>query len=131
MYLDQSVRPATTYQYELVIRTQDGEDYRSQPATVTTAEVALSLGQNHPNPFNPSTTIPFTVASDDSRVRLFVLDAAGRVVRTLFNGAKPAGSHTVRWDGRDDRGGAASSGVYFCVLDVGGERRTRKMVLLK
>ena len=130
-YLDQSVRPSTSYRYELVVRTRDGEEYRSQPATITTAALSMALGQNHPNPFNPSTTIPFTVASDDSRVRLFILDAGGRIVRTLFNGAKPAGSHTVTWDGRDERGGATSSGVYFYVLDVNGERRTRKMVLLK
>jgi hypothetical protein len=130
-YLDPSVRPSTSYRYELVVRTRDGEEYRSQPVTITTAALAMALGQNHPNPFNPSTTIPFTVAEDDSRVRLFVLDAGGRIVRTLFNGAKPAGSHTVTWDGRDERGGATSSGVYFCVLDVNGERRTRKMVLLK
>ncbi len=130
-FVDRDVQPATQYRYELVVRTQDGEEYRSQPVTITTAALALALGQNHPNPFNPSTTIPFTVASDDSRVRLFVLDAGGRVVRTLFNGTKPAGSHTVAWDGRDERGTAASSGVYFYVLDVGGERRTRKMVLLK
>ncbi|HEU4928801.1 MAG TPA: FlgD immunoglobulin-like domain containing protein, partial [Candidatus Krumholzibacteria bacterium] len=130
-FVDRDVQPSTTYQYELVVRTDNGDEYRSQPATVTTAARMLALGQNHPNPFNPSTTIPFTVAADDSRVRLFVLDASGRLVRTLYNGTKPAGSHTVTWDGRDERGGAASSGVYFYVLDVGGERRTRKMVLLK
>ena len=130
-FVDRDVQPSTTYRYELVVRTQDGDEYRSQPATVTTAALTIALGQNHPNPFNPTTTIPFTIAVEDSKVRIFVLDASGRVVRTLFNGTKPAGSHTVTWDGRDDRGGAASSGVYFYVLDVGNERRTRKMVLLK
>jgi len=130
-FVDRDVQPSTTYRYELVVRTQDGEEYRSQPATVTTAALTIALGQNHPNPFNPTTTIPFTIAMEDSKVRIFVLDASGRVVRTLYNGTKPAGSHTVTWDGRDDRGGATSSGVYFYVLDVGNERRTRKMVLLK
>ena len=130
-FVDRDVQPSTRYQYELVVRTDSGDEYRSQPATVTTAALTIALGQNHPNPFNPSTTIPFTIAVEDSKVRLFVLDASGRIVRTLFSGTKPAGSHTVTWDGRDDRGGATSSGVYFYVLDVDGERRTRKMVLLK
>ena len=130
-FVDNDVQPSTTYRYELVVRTADGEEYRSQPATLTTKALTLALGQNHPNPFNPSTTIPFTIAADDSKVRLLILDASGRLVRTLFNGIKPAGTHTTTWDGRDDRGGATSSGVYFCVLDAGGERRTRKLVLLK
>ncbi|HEU4928802.1 MAG TPA: FlgD immunoglobulin-like domain containing protein [Candidatus Krumholzibacteria bacterium] len=132
-FLDSDVEPATTYQYELVIRTENGDEYRSQPATVTTAELTLALGQNHPNPFNPSTTIPFTIPSGDSdrHVKLIVFDTAGRAVRTLLNETKSSGTHSVTWDGRDDGGRMVSSGVYFYVLDVGGDRRTRKMVLLK
>jgi flagellar hook assembly protein FlgD len=64
-------------------------------------------------------------------VRLFIMDAAGRLIRTVVNEEMPGGSHAVEWNGRDERGSAVSSGVYFYVLDVGKERRTRKMVLLK
>ncbi len=130
-YVDRTVQASTTYRYELVVRTQTGGEYRSQTATVTTAAVTLSLGQNHPNPFNPQTTIPFDVPGNDTRVRLFVLDASGRVVRTLVDQNMSGGSHETVWNGRDARGNTVSSGVYFYVLDVGGERRTRKMVLLK
>jgi hypothetical protein len=129
-YTDRTVQAGTTYRYELVIRTQDGDEYRSQVATVTTLALRLSLGQNHPNPFNPVTTIPFEVPGTSS-VRLFVLDATGRVVRTLVDEKMPGGSHSVEWNGKDQRGEGVSSGVYFYVLDVAGERRTRKMVLLK
>ena len=130
-FVDRTVQASTTYRYELVVRTRAGGEYRSPTATVTTAAMNLSLGQNHPNPFNPQTTIPFDVPGNSTRVRLFVLDAGGRVVRTLVDENMPGGSHATIWDGRDTRGNAVSSGVYFYVLDVGGERRTRKMVLLK
>ncbi len=131
-YVDHDVQPGVTYHYELLVRTLDGEEYRSQPAKVTTAALSLSLGQNHPNPFNPQTTIPFVIpGSGASRVRVFVIDAGGRVVRTLVDEAMAGGSHTAVWDGKDAGGASVSSGVYFYVLDVGGQRLTRKMVLLK
>jgi len=131
-FVDRDVQPGATYQYELLVRTLDGDEFRSQRAKVTIAMLALSLGQNHPNPFNPQTTIPFEVpGSGASRVRVFVIDAAGRVVRTLVDEAMSGGSHTTVWDGKDASGAGVSSGVYFYVLDAGGERLTRKMVLLK
>ncbi len=129
-YVDRAVLPGTTYHYELVVRTQAGGEFRSQSVTVTTAQVALALGQNHPNPFNPQTTIPFDIPAP-ARVRLLVMDAAGRMVRKLVDENVPAGAHNAVWDGRDGGGRSVSSGVYFYVLDVGGERLTRKMVLLK
>jgi hypothetical protein len=88
------------------------------------------LFANHPNPFNPSTTIRYALG-EAGRVRLSVYDASGRHVRTLVDGAEAAGEHTVDFDGRDDRGAALASGVYFYRLDTGNLTRTRKMVLLK
>jgi flagellar hook assembly protein FlgD len=64
-------------------------------------------------------------------VRLWILDVAGRIVRTLVDETQGAGPHEAIWDGKDDRGGPVSSGVYFYVLDADGDRRTRKLVLLK
>jgi hypothetical protein len=132
-YLDASVEPGTTYLYELLVRTADGNEFRSPVVTVTTKTVALSLGQNHPNPFNPTTVIPYTLpgGSATSRVRLVILDVSGRMVRTLVDEPQAGGLHEAVWDGRDDRGGPVSSGIYFCVLDANGQRNTRKMVLLK
>jgi hypothetical protein len=94
----------------------------------------LALHQNHPNPFNPQTTISYDLpaSSKPERVRLWIIDISGRMVRTLVDEEQGGGSYRVEWQGRDDRGEAVSSGVYFYVLDVaGGERRTRKLVLLK
>ena len=102
---------------------------------VTTRPVAagLELHQNHPNPFNPQTTISYDLpdAWGGARVRLWILDISGRVVRSLVDEEQGSGTHDVRWDGTDDRGGRVASGVYFYVLDADGERRTRKLVLLK
>ncbi len=93
----------------------------------------LTLHQNHPNPFNPQTTISYHLpgSSELVRVRLTILDLAGRVVRRLIDEEQGSGPHEVRWEGTDDSGNAVASGVYFYVLDAAGERRTRKLVLLK
>jgi hypothetical protein len=132
-YRDEAVDAGKTYHYELVVQTLDEEVYRSPIATVTTLARALALLQNHPNPFNPQTTISYDLPLADASqpVRLSILDVGGRVVRTLVNEEQRGGSYRVVWEGRDDRGDAVSSGVYIALLDVSGERRTRKMVLLK
>ena len=93
----------------------------------------LVLHQNHPNPFNPQTSISYELpnASERVRVRMWILDISGRVVAKLVDEEQSGGSHEVRWQGKDDRGRAVSSGVYFYVLDVAGERRMKKLVLLK
>ena len=132
-YFDRSTADGTTYRYEMLVRTRDGGAFRSPVATVTTPTRLLVLGQNHPNPFNPQTTIPYELPNTAQAVhaRLVILDTAGRVVRTLIDEDQSGGLREAVWDGRNDVGSTVSSGVYFYVLDAGGERRTRKLVLLK
>jgi flagellar hook assembly protein FlgD len=60
-----------------------------------------------------------------------IYDAAGRLVRTLVDGARPAGRYSELWDGLDSRGGAVASGIYFYRLDAGAFTQTKKMVLLR
>ncbi len=89
------------------------------------------LDQNYPNPFNPQTTIAFSIEKR-GRVRLFVYDVAGRLVKTLLDETRAAGSHTdVRWDGTNDARQPVASGVYFCRLVTDGFHQTRKMVLVQ
>jgi len=88
------------------------------------------LHQNIPNPFNPRTTIAFELAAH-GHARLTVYDATGRRVTELVNGELDAGRRVVVWDGRDASGRAVGSGVYFYVLDADGNRRERKMVLMR
>ncbi|MEJ2721299.1 MAG: T9SS type A sorting domain-containing protein, partial [bacterium] len=84
----------------------------------------------YPNPFNPRTTITYSLR-EAGRVDLRVYDAAGRLVKILVGEQKPAGTYTEFWNGTDDRGGAVSSGVYFVRLVTDGAVYSRKAVLLK
>ena len=90
----------------------------------------FALGRNTPNPFNPVTTIHFEIA-ERGRAALRVYSASGHLVRTLVNQALPAGAYHVRWDGRDEQGSPAASGIYFYKLEEGQRSLTRKMSLLK
>lgn len=91
---------------------------------------AVVLDANWPNPFNPTTWIPFYLPAD-GRASLRIYDVRGRLVRTLRDRRYEAGAHSVIWDGRDAVGKDAASGIYFCVLRAAGETRTRKLVLLR
>jgi hypothetical protein len=133
-YRDAKVEPATVYHYDMIVRSTLGNEFVSPVASVTTpGDAGMTLGQNHPNPFNPQTSIPYTLpgGSQTSHVRLFILDVSGGIVRRLVNESQSGGSHTALWNGDDDRGTPVSSGVYFYVLDVDGRRLTKKLVLLK
>ena len=92
------------------------------------------LTHARPNPFNPVTTIDYSLATG-GRATIRVFDAAGRVVRTLVNSPVEAGPHTAVWDGTTDTGNRAASGVYFVKMETAGHagafRATRKLVLLK
>ena len=85
-----------------------------------------TLDQNHPNPFNPSTTISYTTGQAGD-VDLTVYDVRGRWVATLVHGPVGAGRHTVVWRG----GPAAPSGIYVYQLEFGGTVLRRKMFLSK
>ncbi len=95
-----------------------------------TPALALTLGQNVPNPFNPVTTIGFTVGQPDI-VTLIVYDVSGRKVRTLVDRIMAPGMYSESWNGRDTHGDAVASGVYFYRLHAGSETLTKKMVFLK
>lgn len=90
-----------------------------------------ALGQNHPNPFNPITTIPFALQKPGRPV-LRIFDVAGRQVKTLLHGEQyDAGPGKVTWNGRNDSGKVLPSGVYFYRLDVQDFNETRRLVLMK
>ncbi len=88
------------------------------------------LSQNYPNPFNPETRIEYSLEKPGNVV-LEVYNIKGQRVKTLANGLQSAGKHAVIWDGRNDDGEQAASGVYFYRLTVGDFVETRKMILAK
>jgi PKD repeat protein len=89
-----------------------------------------ALAQNYPNPFNPTTVIEYTLP-EESDVRLEIFDIRGRRVRTLEAGLQDAGRHIKIWDGRDDQGDEAASGVYLYRLRSPNYSFARKMILLR
>ena len=91
-----------------------------------------ALSRPWPNPFRPSSTIPYRLA-EDAEVRIDVWDLRGRRVRRLFSGRVSAGEHQAVWDGRDDAGQALPTGTYFYRMTIDGRpaERSEKAVLVR
>ena len=90
----------------------------------------MKLEQNFPNPFNPITTIEYSIPNSDF-VTLKVFDITGRIVRTILSENQSQGKHTSIWDGRNDAGELVSSGTYFYLVRTANSTLARKMIYLK
>jgi hypothetical protein len=117
------------------IRPGDIKSITLQPLEVRIVEgrpvpQEYELSQNYPNPFNPSTRIEFSVPKQ-SRVTLKIYDVIGREIAVLMNDVRSAGRYSAEWNGRDQFGHPAASGIYFYSLSSGQYVQTKKMVLLK
>ena len=88
------------------------------------------LHDNYPNPFNPSTHISYSIPIG-SPVSIYIFDVNGGEVIQLFNDYIHSGTHSIHWNGKNEKGIEVSAGVYFYSIDVGESRQTKKMVLLK
>ena len=112
--------------------TDESGRYEIIPSVVYVAEdkpIPFTLRQNFPNPFNPSTTIPFSL-DNSGHIRLTIYNVMGQEIKTLVDGYRSSGMHTVVWDGRDADGKAAASGLYLYRLTYGDKSESRKMLLL-
>ena len=96
-------------------------------ATVQPAQ--FHLGENYPNPFNPSTVIPYHLPQP-MPVRLEVFNILGQRIATLVDGEQSEGLHTARWDGTNAAGQAVAAGIYLYRLSGEGVQATRSMVLI-
>lgn len=128
-FVDQVSHPGT-YRYRLRQIDRDGQ-YRYSPEMVVTISgypEEYSLLQNFPNPFNPITTIQFTVpdGARNERVQVKLYDALGREVAVLADGIRSPGVYSVQFDGS-----SLASGVYFYTLRAGSFSATKKMQLMK
>jgi hypothetical protein len=126
---DRDVERGAQYLYRVAVL-EDGHVAASFATSVTTPALQFALDQNWPNPFNPVTRIGFSTAGDGP-VSLRIYDIAGRLVRTLVNDFRPAGTYREIWDGHDDSGARVASGIYFYRLDSGQRSITRKAMLLR
>ena len=89
----------------------------------------FELGANYPNPFNPSTMIPYQLPAP-MHVRLEVFNILGQRIATLVDGERSAGFHTTSWDATDAAGEAVGAGVYLYRLSADGVQATRSMLLI-
>ena len=139
-YLHANV-PAGTYTYNLAAVfngnwegawSTDIEVVHEDPNGVDPNLIPLvtSLDGNYPNPFNPTTTIKFGL-HEDQKVAISVYNVKGEKVRTLVNGELEAGYHSILWNGKDDSGKTAASGVYFYKMKAGKYIKTQKMLMMK
>ena len=90
----------------------------------------FKLYQNHPNPFNPITSLRYDLP-EDGLVNITIYDMMGRIVKTLVNSSQTAGYKSIQWNATNDRNEPVSAGLYLYTIQAGGFRQTKKMVLLK
>ncbi|MFA6108957.1 MAG: FlgD immunoglobulin-like domain containing protein, partial [Candidatus Latescibacterota bacterium] len=104
---------------------RNGTAVTDAPASIPSG---FHLGPNYPNPFNPKTWIPLEIPAATEPVHLQIYNLLGQPIRTLVSGRLTPGYHAVPWDGRDERGLPASSGVYLYRLEAGAWGATGRMV---
>lgn len=101
------------------------------PASAKQREDGFALSRRvHPNPFNPATQIHFNLPSAGT-VSLRIFDVNGRLVREWREEQRSAGEHVILWDGRDEAGQEAASGVYISQIIFGREQQMVKMTLVR
>jgi len=97
---------------------------------LTNIPQTYQLFQNYPNPFNPETQIKYDLPVSGN-VTLSIYNVLGQRVRVLVQGIQDAGHRSVTWDGKDNQGQEAASGIYFYRIEAENYQKTKKMVLLK
>ena len=126
---DYETRWNASYRYRIVIL-EDGIPVTSFETSVAIPAARFALDQNEPNPFNPSTSIRFSL-QEDAHVLLVVYDVKGRKVATLVDEWMAAGTHVAAWNGRGDNNRPVATGTYFYRLTAGGRSLARRAVFLK
>ncbi|MCK4539339.1 MAG: T9SS type A sorting domain-containing protein [Candidatus Krumholzibacteria bacterium] len=129
-FRDFDVQAGQVYRYQVSLVEQDGNTLLFESGTVRLPAAKVSLGQNCPNPFNPSTVIAYYLPVP-AKVTLDIYDAAGRHIDRVVDETQAAGPYQVVWNGMSSGGTRVSSGVYFYNLRAGKESLRKKMVLLK
>ena len=129
-YNDAMIDPGAAYLYRVDAVDSEGRRVLFETSRIVTPALPLSLSQNFPNPFNPSTTISYYLPKD-SPVTLSVYDVSGRRIADLVGRVEKKGRHSVMWNGKDGEGSSVASGIYFSRLTVGKETISKKMVMLR
>jgi hypothetical protein len=129
-FIDREVDPGASYRYRVAVIVGDERTTLFETGEIAVPSPRFALLGNHPNPFNPSTTIRYSISAE-CRVTLAVHNVSGKRIRSLFAGVRAPGTHLAEWDGADASGRPAASGVYYCVLAAGKFSRACVMILLR
>jgi hypothetical protein len=141
-YVDAEVEFNIEYHYWLQTNDLDGTTEMFGPVTVKISSqenndieemlLGTQMFANYPNPFNPSTTISFSVAESQD-VTIDVYNVKGQLVKRVFNSnvAEINVKHSVVWNGQDSDGQSVASGIYFTIMKAGNKKFTNKAILLK
>jgi len=139
-FTDTTVENEVTYYYR--IAAGDSSDNRSKKSEAVCAtptllkiknnivEKACCLSQNHPNPFNPTTIIDYSIPFG-SNVNITIYDLSGNIIQNLVSGYKSMGNYSIIWNGTDRKGNYVCNGTYIYQINAGAFTQTKKMVLLK
>lgn len=137
-FTDKSLEGVGTYYYWLQVSDLDGSEsfygpvnlVYEQGETNPNTPLLTELKGIYPNPFNPSTTIRYSLAKA-AEVKVNIYNRRGQLVRKFSEGQKHAGDYKLIWNGRDDKGNNQASGVYFFRVQIGEKTFSSKAVLLK
>ncbi|MBN1558870.1 T9SS type A sorting domain-containing protein [candidate division KSB1 bacterium] len=136
-FVDYRVQPDMIYYYKLEDVDMQGNKQKHGPIRIQTTSLSpkvliddYQLEQNFPNPFNPLTTIQFSLKQQEF-VNLSVYDLRGKLVNTLIAATLPAGHHSITWNGTDLNQQLTSSGTYFYQLAIPGLTFRKKMALVR
>ncbi len=113
----------------LVTHPGNPDDFPTSVQLVDIKPLQFELHNNYPNPFNPSTTIRFSIA-ENSNVKIVIFDQVGQEVKVLVDDHFSAGTYQETWNA-EENGNSLSSGVYFYFIKAGNFLQTKKMLLLK
>jgi len=137
-YFDQNVPTGTYFYYITALYSGDWESEPSIVVEIEHTEVngiqipfVNSLKGNYPNPFNPETTVYFSVEIASSLVNIEVYNLKGQKIKTLINEKLSSGDHSAVWNGKDDMGKSVASGVYLYKMRTGNYTSSKKMILMK
>ena len=110
--------------YKRTWSTLDVDEQKSQSI------INYKVHNNYPNPFNPSTNIPYTILKDEF-INIVIYDLIGNRVKLLVNEYKDIGNYIINWNGKNENDIPVSAGVYLYSIEAGEFQQTKKMILLK
>jgi len=142
-FFDQNVEPGQTYYYQIADVSLSGQTTMYGPISATAAATDVSdnktienapddysLGEAYPNPFNGRTSIQFSMVKF-GMIKIEVYNLMGQKIRTLISEQRPAGTHFVCWDGKNDFGQRVGSGLYLYKMTINNFQASKRILYLK